>query len=586
MSTLFDATGRRVVVGEKTSSRDGRNARRRTGRREEARLVGFKVVAMAMRPARPSSETYPSVCCTASPSVSYSSLSGLEALLDEPGDRTPIFSLSKSAMDVVTATGPPHKRDPAWTGMALRRSSSAGVPVEPNPLCSSPENPQNASERRMSGVRRWSRCSAGAGSGSSTPDTVVWGGGGSRPCSLTRDAASAATVTSSPFISPLMTPTLPSVDLCSSSAPVTSGAPPQEDHPASPRHLDAAPSSKRFFRVTSAEDDAFLNNRMLYFQYPSPMTSSVGSEEGASLTPASSLSQTAPRGSADEERDQDVGVRLQLPWQPGQGGRSALVSSASDSLLREGCRCCRGGVKKERGTMTPWREAVDVAVQTLSPAGSWWDLRRNTSHTGSPSLLGSPPGSRLNLKASIGSNSNLVSPSSSMFPGSNGEDEAGGKEGDDQDAASASGHDPERKRSCLKVHGEEKGEPGGRRGSMKQVQWDEDGMTWDVHGASVDPQELSVAIQKHLELHNSPDPAKRPSAKKKAPKPPLPTPSPAEATPPGGEGKEDAGGGREEAGGEDESFPNSPSRGSVIVRKRSVMRSLRPGWCGGSRKED
>ncbi|XP_061787867.1 uncharacterized protein [Nerophis lumbriciformis] len=520
---------------------------------------------MAMRPARPSSETYPSVCCTASPSVSYSSLSGMEALLDEPGDRTPIFSLSKSAMDVVTATGPPHKRDPAWTGMALRRSSSAGVPAEPNPLCSSPENPQNPD------MRRWSRCSAGARSGGSTPDTVVWGGGGSRPCSLTRDAASAATVTSSPFISPLMTPTLPSVDLCSSSAPVTSGAPP------SPRHLDAAPSPKRFFRVTSAEDDAFLNNRMLYFQYPSPMASFVGS---ASSTPASSLSQTAPQGSADEERDQDVGVYLPLPWQPGQrpgrGGRSALVSSASDSLLREGCRCCRGSVKKERGTMTPWREAVDVAVQTVSPAGSWWDLRRNTSRTGSPSLLGSPPGSRLNLKASIGSNSNLVSPSSSMFPGSNGEDEAGGKEGDD----------PERKRSCLKVHGEEKDEPGGRRGSMKQVQWDEDGMTWDVHGASVDPQELSAAIQKHLELHDSPDPAKRPSSKKRAPGPPLPPPSPAEATPPGGEGKEDAGGGREEAGGEDESVPNSPARGSGIVRKRSVMRSLRPGWCGGSRKED
>ncbi|XP_061763292.1 uncharacterized protein LOC133557023 [Nerophis ophidion] len=505
-----------------------------------------------MRPARPSSETYQSVCCTASPSVSYSSLSGL----DEPGDRMPIFSLSKSAVDVVTASGP------AWTGMALRRSSSATLPAEPNPFGSSPEKTQNASGR-------WSRCSADVRSGSSTPNTVVWGGGGSRPCSLTRDA----TMTSSPFISPLMTPTLPSVDLCSSSSPVTSRAPRQEDHPASPRHLDAAPSSKRFFRVTSKEEDAFLNDRMLYFQYPSPMASSVGS-----LTPASFLSQTALRGSADKERDQDAGVHLQLPWQPGQspgrGGRPALVSSVSDSLLREGCRCCRGGVKKERGTMTPWREVADAAVQTLSPAGSWWDLRRNTSHTGSPSLLGSPPGSRLNLKASIGSNSNLVSPSSSMFPGSNGEDEA-----------SASGNDPERKRSCLKVQGEEKDEPGGRRSSMKQVQWDEDGLTWDVHGASVDPQELSAAIQKHLELHTSPDPAKRPSAKKKAPKPPSPT----EATPPGGQWKEDTGGGREEAsgsGGEDESFPNSPARGSGIVRKRSVMRSLRPGWCGGSRKED
>ncbi|KAJ8284641.1 hypothetical protein COCON_G00034910 [Conger conger] len=30
--------------------------------------------------------------------------------------------------------------------------------------------------------------------------------------------------------------------------------------------------------------------------------------------------------------------------------------------------------------------------------------------------------------------------------------------------------------------------------------WDAEGMTWEVYGAAVDPQELGVAIQRHLEL--------------------------------------------------------------------------------------
>nr|XP_057923750.1 uncharacterized protein LOC131125846 [Doryrhamphus excisus] len=562
---------------------------------------------MATRPVRPASEIYQSVCCPVSPSVSYSSLS----------DQTPIFSISKSSMDVVMATGPQHKRDPTWTGMALRRSSSASVPAEQNslPLMWQHDNPPALSDRWMANMRRWSRCSGGTQSGGSTPDTVVWGGvETSRPCSLTQDmaccavphspmskAVSPTTITSSPFISPLITPTLPSVDLCSSSTPL--GAPLQDDYPAcpvaSPRLVDTTPStdipSDPFFQITSTEDDTFQDTHMLYFQYPSPIATSVGSEEGASSTPASIYETSQPQletawlSSAAEDPGVGKSV-LQLPWQQeqraGRDLRSVMVSSMSDSMLREGCRCCRGGIKKEQGTMTSGMEVVDMAVQTLSPAGSWWDLCRNTSHTGSHSLLGSPPGSRLNLKASEGSNSNLVSPSSSMFPSSNSDEEAGRKEGDKTrwEVTSASSHDLERRRSCLKVQAED--ELGGRRSSMKQVQWDEDGMTWDVHGASVDPDVLSAAIRKHLEVHDSPHPAKSPSTKKKAPNPPL---LPTEATPPDREEVKEDGGRQEEAGkteGQDESIPISPPRGSGLIRKRSVMKSLRPGWCGGSRKED
>lgn len=35
---------------------------------------------------------------------------------------------------------------------------------------------------------------------------------------------------------------------------------------------------------------------------------------------------------------------------------------------------------------------------------------------------------------------------------------------------------------------------------VREVKWDAEGMTWEVYGASVDPEELGLAIQKHLEL--------------------------------------------------------------------------------------
>lgn len=48
----------------------------------------------------------------------------------------------------------------------------------------------------------------------------------------------------------------------------------------------------------------------------------------------------------------------------------------------------------------------------------------------------------------------------------------------------------------------DEGKPVGRSANspVKEVKWDAEGMTWEVYGASVDPVELGVAIQKHLEL--------------------------------------------------------------------------------------
>lgn len=55
----------------------------------------------------------------------------------------------------------------------------------------------------------------------------------------------------------------------------------------------------------------------------------------------------------------------------------------------------------------------------------------------------------------------------------------------------------ESRRSCSKTAKKPGGAP---KSPVKEVKWDEEGMTWEVYGASVDPEELGVAIQKHLEL--------------------------------------------------------------------------------------
>ncbi|XP_062256417.1 uncharacterized protein si:dkey-191g9.7 [Platichthys flesus] len=41
---------------------------------------------------------------------------------------------------------------------------------------------------------------------------------------------------------------------------------------------------------------------------------------------------------------------------------------------------------------------------------------------------------------------------------------------------------------------------GSPKSPVKEVKWDAEGMTWEVYGASVDPEELGTAIQRHLEL--------------------------------------------------------------------------------------
>ncbi|XP_054840233.1 G protein-regulated inducer of neurite outgrowth 2 [Eublepharis macularius] len=40
----------------------------------------------------------------------------------------------------------------------------------------------------------------------------------------------------------------------------------------------------------------------------------------------------------------------------------------------------------------------------------------------------------------------------------------------------------------------------GEKSPVREVRWDEEGMTWEVYGAEVDPEVLGLAIQKHIEI--------------------------------------------------------------------------------------
>lgn len=656
---------------------------------------------MAMPGGRPASDCHQPAACAAEP-------------VEDEDDGTPIFSLSKSSMDVLMAAGPPHMRDPVWTPVDLRRSSSIHTHSDSATTTLKQRHPhiwQHMSEVGMHKAdvhspptlshaqqqqqQRWSQCSSGGGGGSthsrsSTPDTVVWRDDLSRPSSLALEPLY-PTVPDSPWSKPpsppaeaslplspqLLSPDLPPDDLLTfTSSPLRRG--PHQHRVSSSAASSPLPSPQRasvtspfmssspnLLQMPHAENEDLQEDNHLSFTFSSPALSLASlvegggdsgglsqvirelqlSEDESARSPAPASNSLDP-GYPAEEPESAVCL-LELPWQPepscltSRSWRSPLVASMSDSHLVDCYRCCdsrdvrrphRAQMFKEAGTMTVRLEMVHTAVQTLSPIGSLWCLKRNISNSnmGSHSLLGSPPGSKLNLKSSVGSNSNLVSPTSSMFPGSSGgeeeeelekEDEEQEEKPTDEQTEQHSAHQ-ERRRSCLKTQGEEKDEYA-RRSSMKQVQWDEDGMTWDVHGASPEPEVLESAIQRHLEVQSSPRPAESASKKKKrAPLPPVLSgvvkprvPEPpvaggaAEGVDGGGALDETDGGcsgtetpeavrrisradGEAAAAAEDDevygeegsSSPRPPSRASTLVRKKSVIRLMRPGWCGGSRK--
>ncbi|KAJ3608084.1 hypothetical protein NHX12_025134 [Muraenolepis orangiensis] len=517
----------------------------------------------------------------------------------EEAEDGPIFSLSKSLVDVFMATGPLHPLDPASTRQGIRRCSSANTHLEscslqqPDdgaastykalliPNRSPRHDPPPLSKRRIANTEGLSA--------RSTPDGVVWSGGAVPTWSLVQEAPSPKLASPAspppPFVSPTRTPpwsspesqpsppTLHQQTLWPPPAPATPEvcatspamafpwppAPPElrqlsrmEKGRIPANHCSPSPSPLLSHHSISPGREAGVGTASRPQAQPivegvpgvlpgvSGSTLSMGGGEGDDH-----MMSTQPSAPRREARGTQPGSSSSSDLCVNRGWKSPLVSSLSASGLSMYCRCnsahsrpgipasaaggkeyARDEVKELRGTPRPPARSVDAAVQTASPSGSGWNLRRHmsyvsTSHMGSHSMLGSPPGSRLNLHSPLGSNSNLVSPSSSMFlEESRDEDEEENeeeKEGGEAEEEEQRGEDSSlvweistppvlpvgRRRSCLKVQGDVKfrlRDELGRRSSMKQVQWDEEGMTWDVYGSSIDSEELSVAIQRHLNL--------------------------------------------------------------------------------------
>ncbi|CDQ86986.1 unnamed protein product [Oncorhynchus mykiss] len=395
-------------------------------------------------------------------------------------------------------------------------------------------------------VARWSMCSTSVCSSVSTPETVIWKGGSmteENPCIMysarysrlaSESQSSIQTpATPSPFTSPLNTPTqsptlhtrhnLPQLQYRPS--PLTAETPCQTHTPSpmssplpimlplpSPLSI-TSPLPSPLAVISCLPSPLSITSPLpsppaVISCLPSPLsvTSPLPSPPAVISCLPSSLT---PKGCQPNPYTDEACSPHKHPSSPFPSPScraQGLVSSLSDSQL-DGCPRCscnsaysgvmnlmtslpQGSGFREEGTMTSQRELVEVGVQAGSPQGSRLNCRSLQSSLkdyGSDTNLGSPPRSNsiMGYNTYLGSQSILGSP-----PGEGWEEKL-----EWEDSISAPLGEMGRRRSCLKRRRSGEWDHSKRRSSMKQVQWDEDGMTWDVYGASLDPVELSSAIQ-------------------------------------------------------------------------------------------
>ncbi|XP_042559152.1 uncharacterized protein LOC122128690 [Clupea harengus] len=428
--------------------------------------------------------------------------SGPESDDDEDVDERdpPIMSLSKSSTNVVA--GPPQRMELAWLRPDLRKSASA---QRPRSLAGSGVNMSASKFGILSGgspLLLQERSSLG--SGGSSPDTVIWRGGSRRPWSITEDSCAKPTpVPERPGYLGLVGDGFhPSTLYCNkdlhveqverterqcpsrynlaghgvsrvagTSVEPRSATPEGQPYEASedPETVGVerrAPSSLGFpllgrgcrtdcvgvlqgtsgsLTLPYTNANSTLHNAAVH----SPLTHATESQR--SSFSAGSLA-FPPLVSSTSEMSQDQCVLAHSCTPRGSDSSSVSSSGAASAVL--GAPRLWPSLQRtvrEVGTMTPRSEFRDVGVQTGSGAPP-------TSPTVPSSKL-LPPASSWSSDAGEGTGA----------PGSSG----GGGVG---------------------VGGV------GGRSPMRDVEWDDEGMTWEVYGAAVDPEELGQAIQKHLDL--------------------------------------------------------------------------------------
>lgn len=391
----------------------------------------------------------------------------------EDDHEPPIISLSKSFTDM--ASGPPQRMELAWCCQDIRKSASSAV-------C--PQRPASMGGP-VSGIpvslefEQGSTCS-----GNSTPETVIWRGGTSRPWSITEDSAARRTPTQELLLGrqractgERCAPCSPSVNknlrmeclegretccqgrmtgenlkacncsrlVCGVASPALGTRPclrsahslAQQGVDADncyfkgdPHHLPGA-NSCRSPCVNNALNTGSLRNSCAVVPCPGHLISlpaCAGSPcPGQRSLLHSTLLGFPPLVSSVSE----TGLNN---WVAGHCCGSELSGKNSPNLIPD--QSIQSGLchqkVRDASTMTSAYSFREVGVQTMST-------------------------------------NSLVSPLSYMFTGPGSE-------------------------SSQAV------ENMGLRTPVKEVEWDAEGMTWEVYGASLDPEELGLAIQRHLEL--------------------------------------------------------------------------------------
>ncbi|XP_051530112.1 uncharacterized protein LOC127426942 [Myxocyprinus asiaticus] len=384
------------------------------------------------------------------------------------GHELPIISLSKSSTDMMS--GPPQRMELTWYRQNLRKSaSSAACTQRPVSL----GGPATVVPLNLCDHEQGSMCS-----GNSTPETVIWHGGTARPWSVMEDT---------PRRTPMQDLLLgqnqaPGGVKCVPHSPSTNRDLMRKDlvnregscrccrHVENPTgcsccrmtcRMSSSALSNSFTQQANSEDHIQSNCESHHFTachrstYVGHMMNNSCLRNSCTGVPCPGhlISQPACAGSPC------AGQRSIL--HSGLLGFPPLVSSVSETRLdsRRSGHCCGSELRgqnssclrldrtgqtslnrtiKDATTMTSDHELRDVGVQTIS-------------------------------------SDSLVSPLSHVFPEMNLRADL------NSDTSSST------ERMCHKT-------------PMKEVEWDAEGMTWEVYGAALDPEELGLAIQKHLEL--------------------------------------------------------------------------------------
>ncbi|XP_036428474.1 uncharacterized protein LOC118809356 isoform X2 [Colossoma macropomum] len=392
----------------------------------------------------------------------------------EDDHEPPIISLSKSFTDM--ASGPPQRMELAWCWQDIRKSASSSV-------C--PQRPASMGGP-VSGIPVSLEFEQGSAcSGNSTPETVIWHGGTTRPWSITEDSPARRTPTQElllgrqrAYTSERCTPCSPSVHR-NLRMECLEGMETCCQGRVTGENLKACNCSRMVCGVVSpALGRSCLRSAHSLVQQGVDADVCTFKGEGHGLPGANTCRSACVSNALNTGSVRNscavvpcAGHLISLPacgGSPCPGQRSLLhsnllgfpplVSSVSETGLnnRAAGHCCRpelGGknsptIRLEHSSQSGYCPQTVRDAFTMTSEHDFREVGVQTMSTDS-----------------------LVSPLSNMFP------DISLTDGPGSDTSDV-----------------------GPRSPVKEVEWDAEGMTWEVYGASLDPEELGLAIQRHLEL--------------------------------------------------------------------------------------